>query len=125
MNRRDFCKLAFSSGLMAAIAPSRAIASVIADDVNLHITVVRCECYSDLQSCFGSDPEAGVCPMLRPGMSWDVSSLSCMPAGMCPKAWHVIKTSLDASNQQCRLSKNVMLVSCPDGSRPVVFKVQS
>ena len=120
MNRRDFCKFAAGTALIAAVMPSRIMASVPSCRRSV-VTVLRCECHSDLQSRFASDPDAGPCPMLSTGMSWNVGSKS-MPKGMCPKAWKAISAHLSGETDSCSGSRSV-IVSCPDGIRPVIFKI--
>ncbi|MDE7025389.1 MAG: TIGR04076 family protein [Paramuribaculum sp.] len=120
MNRRKFCKLAAGSALMAMLAPSKVFGAV-GTRRSCVVSVVRCECFGDLQSRFASDPEAGSCPLLKPGMSWDVSGGE-MPLGMCPKAWSVISAHIRDEYGVCSKSES-SIVACPDGIRPVIFKI--
>lgn len=120
MNRRDFCKFAAGTALLAALMPSRMLAAVPSRQ-RCVVSVLRCGCHPDLQARFASDPDAGPCPMLSAGMSWIVGS-GRMPEGMCPKAWKAISSHLTGDMDSCSGSRSV-IVSCPDGIRPVIFKI--
>lgn len=122
MNRRDFCKLAAGVTLVASLAPSRLMAAV-SRRRSCVVSVLRCECHDDLQSRFASDPEGGPCPLLKVGMSWRVDGrVQVVPHGMCPKAWQSICGHLAGDMDACSGSSGV-IVSCPDGIRPVIFKI--
>lgn len=122
MNRRIFCKLAAGSALAAALMPQRLFGAVRGGR-SCTGSVVRCECFGDLQSKFASDPDGGACPMLRPGMSWDLSgTYLSMPEGMCSKAWEMIRAHISEEKATCS-GGNESFVCCPDGIRPVIFKI--
>ena len=127
MNRRSFCKIAAASALVAALAPSRLLAAHSlkpAQRAGGQVSVLRCECVYDLQAPFCTDPEAGRCPMLSPGMSWSVRSWSGeAPAGMCPKAWKAICSAVSGADSACSAGGDV-IAACPDGMRPVIFRIQ-
>lgn len=122
MDRRMFCKLAAGSALMAALMPQRLLGAV-KPGRSCMISVVRCECFDDLQSKFASDPDGGACPKLKPGMSWELrgTELS-MPEGMCPKAWDMIHAAVNEADTTCS-GGSEKFVCCPDGIRPVIFKI--
>ncbi len=127
MKRRDFCKLAPAAVIMAALNPAKAVAMAFRCSNTVQpasISVVRCECYGDLQARFGTDPDAGPCRIMHTGMKWKLHEWQDMPAGMCPHAWNAIRNCIDCRNNTCNRNINEMLVSCPDGSRPVIFKIQ-
>lgn len=122
MNRRMFCKLAAGSALMAALMPQRLLGAVRCGQ-RCAVSVVRCECFDDLQSKFASDPDGGACPKLKAGMNWKVTGTEMsMPKGMCPKAWEVIRASIQDKSTGCS-GGDENFVCCPDGIRPVIFKI--
>ncbi|MCM1483951.1 MAG: TIGR04076 family protein [Muribaculaceae bacterium] len=98
------------------------------------ITVLRRECFTDLQSRYLDDPEAGPCHMFKCGDEFtvDLMNYDDFSSGkrFCPKAWRVLSTHVDAvlragMDADCGLSchDRAVIVSCPDGTRPVIFKV--
>lgn len=122
MNRRDFCKLAAGAAFFAALSPSRLLAAPPVGR-RFTVSVLRCDCHADLQSRFAADPDAGPCPMLHAGMSWRVGHGARMPEGMCPKAWKAIAAHIDGASDTCTDAR-AAIVSCPDGIRPVIFKIE-
>lgn len=91
-------------------------------------------CHQDLQSRYLDDPEAGSCPKFTCGQEFtvDASNYHEMASGthFCPKAWHVLQSHVDAvlasgRSDECGVSRHdgAVIVSCPDGTRPVIFKV--
>lgn len=100
-----------------------------------HITVVRRECYEDFQSRYLSDPEAGPCMCFANGDSFDVnrSNYASLSSGgfVCRQAWNAIVESVrlrvaDGASDNCAelLNESEFLVSCGDGTRPVIFEVR-
>lgn len=136
MNRRKFCKILGISTLSAMACPADAAASLARTSVSqrCRITVLRRECYTDLQSRYLDDPEAGPCHMFKCGDEFtvDLSNYDEFSSGrrFCPKAWQVLHTHVDAvlnpeGGDACGISLHdrAVIVSCPDGTRPVIFKV--
>lgn len=123
MDRRMFCKLAAGSALAAALMPQRVLGAV-SPRRSCVVDVVRCECFDDLQSKFALDPDGGACPKLKAGMSWELTGAELsMPRGMCPKAWNIIRAAIEESEATCS-GGSENFVCCPDGIRPVIFKIR-
>lgn len=119
----------------AALMPSKAIADdkKTAAVRSCKIQVIRRECFSDLQSRYLDDPEAGPCPLFKCGQELTVTpaNISDFENGklFCPKAWtcirqHVMQT-LAHSGKQCGTTHTgkSIIACCSDGTRPVVFKI--
>lgn len=89
------------------------------------VTVLRKECYMDIQSLYLDDPEAGACDTMECGATFTSPDGSC-PAGFCPKAWESIRATL-ADPKACHGRNSAAataIASCPDGTRPVIFKIE-
>lgn len=137
MNRRHFCKMASLavgalglSGLdaEAAVLSTRRIRE--AEPLPLlpadsSITVERCECYVDLQSLYLDDPEEGACRAFRAGENFRLSAGSGCPKEFCPKAWRAVCESImEDGGCAATIRNGLKLVTCPDGTRPVVFRIE-
>lgn len=134
MNRRHFCKISMMA--IGALGLSKAD-SFAATTRNLNdgdnitspspctITVIRRECYEDMQSLFLDDPIEGPCRAYNTGDEFKISSGDPCPSNFCPKAWRVVCQALK-ENGGCAAttSPGLILASCPDGTRPVIFKIQ-
>lgn len=137
MNRRHFCKMASLavgalglSGLDANAAilstrrvrPSGPLPTLAARCL---ITVERCECYVDLQSLYLDDPEEGPCRAFNTGETFRLDASAECPKEFCPKAWRVVCEAV-GENGACAatLRSGLKLVTCPDGTRPVVFRIE-
>lgn len=112
---------------MLAGNPSRRLSG------SCRIDVVRCNCFTDLQGCYLDDPEAGPCTRFKPG-----DTLTLTPANLdemksrriCPQAWRVMEPYVMAAlnageTKECNpaLKDTQAVVCCPDGTRPVIFKI--
>ncbi|MDE5727745.1 MAG: TIGR04076 family protein [Duncaniella sp.] len=125
MNRRQFCKIAALTAGAFGLGGLRGSASVLGRGLLCgRVTVVRCECYPDLQSLYLDDPETGPCRRFRPGDCWDLSRG--LPPDFCPRAREVIEASAErlASCPGGRPEDRAVIVCCPDGTRPVVFRIE-
>lgn len=133
MDRRRFCKI----GMMALGAVGLGRFSSLAADGKLgpdemfsekvsrpfRLTVIRRECYDDLQSMYLDDPESGPCEFFEVGESWDFEVGGVCPEGFCRRAWSAVASVVN-NTAMCALPRaGHILVSCPDGSRPVIFRV--
>lgn len=134
MDRRHFCKIATLTigalGLskaeaMAACAPSLKEMGEEKLPSDCRITVVRRECYADLQDMYLDDPEEGPCRAFETGDVFDLRAGERCPKEFCPRAWRMVCNALN-ENGGCAatLRYGLLLTSCPDGSRPVVFKIE-
>lgn len=125
MNRRQFCKIAALTAGAFGLGTARGSASALArGPLRGRVTVVRCECYPDLQSLYLDDPETGPCRAFSPGDSWDLARG--LPADFCPRAREVIEGSAErlASCPGGKPEDLAVIVCCPDGTRPVVFRIE-
>lgn len=124
MDRRHFFKIA--SLAAAALAVPKLVKGAIKSPVipRCRVTVLRKECFMDIQSLYLDDPETGPCDKMECGATFDISGNTC-PAGMCPRAWENIRAAID-SRSSCNgiPASGTFISSCPDGTRPVIFKVE-
>lgn len=129
MDRRHFCKIATLAIGALGIGSFDAKASRIGATLSAtrtmpctcRVTVIRKECYMDIQSLYLDDPDEGACHVYECGDEWIFRPGDSCPHGFCVQAWSAIVSILD---RECSVGRDeVRIVSCPDGSRPVVFKV--
>ena len=122
INRRNFLK-SLAAAAALSVVPGVARASDGPTWRRITITVVRRECFADLQSLYLDDPETGPCSRFAIGDRFTADSPEC-PAGFCPKAWQTIMASLSRLSPGCApCTSSDIIVACPDGTRPVIFKV--
>lgn len=97
------------------------------------ITVLRKECYEDLQEEYILNPKAGVCPKFQVGQEFIVDSASYnrgLDGKFCMEAWDAISryvyTALQGGSIMHGWTKNdnEMIACCNDGTRPVIFKIE-
>ena len=137
MNRRHFCKIAsLAVGALsltglegnAAVLSTRRIRKSEQLPVlpaACRVIVERCECYEDLQSLYLDDPEEGACRAFSAGEAFELLAGAECPKNFCPKAWRTVCDTV-GENGGCAatLRNGLKLASCPDGSRPVVFRIE-
>lgn len=137
MNRRNFCKKLGVSVIASVVSPAATASALTAAGATgrrCRITVLRLMCNEDLQSRYLDDPEAGPCTKFACGQEFTVDSSNYHELAdgtkFCPRAWHVLQSHVDAvlasgQSDECGLSLHdrAVIVSCPDGTRPVIFKV--
>lgn len=95
------------------------------------ITVLRTTLIEDLAEKYGID-NLGKCPMLKEGQVFYADYAK--PDGFCDEAWKAIYQYVFALshgggadgfyNNTWIKDKNLAIVSCNDGLRPVIFKVE-
>ena len=97
------------------------------------ITVLKRECYTDLQQQYLSNPQSGPCPVFHEGQEfiienndyWKMNLL-----GFCPEAWDCINRYVYTALQGGSImggwtnDDKMMIACCNDGTRPVVFKIE-
>lgn len=129
MDRRHFCKIATLAigalGISAFDAKASRIGATFSATrvmpCTCRVSVIRKECYMDIQSLYLDDPDEGACRVFECGDEWIFRSGDSCPNDFCVLAWNAIVSILD---RECSAGRDkVRIVSCPDGSRPVVFKV--
>lgn len=131
MDRRQFCKisaLAFGAICIGAFDahPTNKVDSEKSVIISrpCRISVVKRECFVDIQSLYLDDPESGPCRVFDGRMSWDISQGAACPDGFCRKAWAAIASYVNSESRCSDTRPGVLFVACPDGSRPVIFKVE-
>ncbi len=114
------------------------------DSGRCSLRVVRCHCFTDLQSHYLSDPEAGGCTAFTPGQEIGISAADIAAVDssgtlhgvkICPLAWQVLRphiiSTLRASTGDSSASTmdlctdGSILLCCPSGTRPVTFAIAS
>ena len=101
------------------------------------ITVLRKECYRDLQEEYLADPNSGVCPMFEVGQEFILERNGerddfwhMLDGKFCSEAWDAIARYIYTGLQGGSIMRNwmnderVMITCCSDGTRPVIFKIQ-
>ena len=128
MQRRSFCKIAALALGSIALSSTGMKASTISSPGSFRVTVMKRECYLDLQSLYLDEPDAGPCDEFVTGETFEfLTPTAACPEGFCPKAWSAIlqaASSLEACPKSGAEDGRVALVSCPDGTRPVIFKIE-
>lgn len=133
MDRRHFCKIATLTMGALGLSGSDAIAAAVSSPkisreetlpVGCKVAVVRRECYSDLQSLYLDDPEEGPCRAFSTGDSFELAAGASCPKEFCPRAWRMVCNALkEGGGCAATLRHGLLLLSCPDGTRPVVFRI--
>lgn len=147
MDRRKFIKRAGTSALAMAIvgkiqsAESKDFFYVQSETNNnskimkhkCKITILKRECYKDLQENYLADPKSGPCPYFREGQVIMVDSdnfFRMLNGTFCAEAWDCISRYVYAALQGGSImqgwtnNEKVMITCCNDGTRPVIFKLE-
>lgn len=97
------------------------------------ITVIKKECYEDLQEKYLLNPKSGPCELFEVGQEWIIDSLNyfhMMDGKFCAEAWDSISryvyTALNGGSimEGWTNDSKMMIACCNDGTRPVVFKLE-
>lgn len=97
------------------------------------ITVIKKECYEDLQERYLADSKSGPCPVFEVGQEFilDGHGFNTMNEGeFCMEAWDCISRYVYAALQGGTIMNGwtndgkMMIACCNDGTRPVVFKIE-
>ena len=101
------------------------------------ITVLRRECYEDLQEKYLANPKSGPCGMFQDGQEFIIGDgegeytfFRMMEGGFCSEAWDAISRYVYAALQGGSIMRGwtnderMMIACCNDGTRPVVFKIE-
>jgi len=138
MDRRKFCRYSLLTAAAVILKPGRILGATRQSGPrlsgNCRIEVVRCQCFDELQCRYLNDPEAGPCPRFKVGDIIDITpeniSTFAHSSHFCPQAWRALEPYVMAAlsqseTEECApaLSDNEAIISCPDGTRPVIFKV--
>ena len=97
------------------------------------ITVLRRELYEDLQEQYLANPKAGKCTLFKDGQEWLVEEAdfhNMLNGKFCADAWDCISRYVYAALQGGAIFRDwtkdekIMIASCNDGTRPVIFKIE-
>ncbi len=93
------------------------------------ITVLRVEFYKDIVDEYITVPNWGPCPMMKEGDVFYTGGQfgSDMPEGFCVTAWWAIEKQCMAlawGGKVLGIDER-HIVCCPDGVRPVIFKIEA
>lgn len=97
------------------------------------ITVLRKECYQDLQEQYLADPQAGKCPFFEEGQEFLLEGndfFRMLHGKFCSEAWDAISRYVYTALQGGSIMKGwtndekMMIACCNDGTRPVIFKIE-
>ena len=97
------------------------------------ITILKRECYKDLQAEYLADPKSGPCPYFREGQEIIVDNdnfFRMLHGTFCAEAWDCISRYVYAALQGGSImqgwtnNEKVMITCCNDGMRPVIFKLE-
>lgn len=97
------------------------------------ITVLRKECYRDLQEEHLADPKSGPCPFFEEGQEFLLEGddfFRMMHGKFCAEAWDAISRYVYAALQGGSIMRGwtnderKMIACCNDGTRPVIFKIE-
>lgn len=97
------------------------------------ITVLKREYYQDLADKYLLDPHFGKCDKFYEGQEFIVGLqdyFDMMRCQFCSEAWDALSryiyTALQGGTPMADWSNddNIMVVCCPDGVRPVIFKLE-
>ena len=110
----------------------------------VEVTVIRRNCFSDLQAEYLADPQSGACPCFAEGQVFrfertpENDSFYQLGRGTlvgggdfpCGEAWDCISRYVYAGLQggafmsKWTRDERLMIACCNDGTRPVVFKIE-
>lgn len=97
------------------------------------ITVIKKECYEDLQEKYLKNPKSGPCDIFEVGQEFIVDGHDfwhMMDGKFCSEAWDAISRYVYAAIQGGSIMQGwtndskIMIACCNDGTRPVVFKLE-
>ena len=97
------------------------------------ITVIKKECYEDLQARYLANPGSGPCPMFEVGQEFILEGedfYHMMDGKFCAEAWDAISRYVYTALQGGSImngwtnDEKMMIACCNDVTRPVIFKIQ-
>ncbi len=97
------------------------------------ITVLKKECYKDLQAQYLADPDSGACQFFEEGQEFLVDSdnfFRMLNGKFCSEAWDCISRYVYSALQGGSImqgwtnDEKTMITCCNDGTRPVIFKLE-
>lgn len=97
------------------------------------MTVLKKECYTDLQKQYLANPNSGACSYFEVGQEFLIDKIDFfrnMQGKFCSEAWDAVSRYIYAGLQGGSFmhgwtnDDKVMIACCSDGTRPVVFKLE-
>ena len=97
------------------------------------ITVLKRECYGDLQEKYLADPKSCPCPFFHEGQEIMVDGdnfFHMLDGKFCSEAWDCISRYVYTALQGGSIMRGwtndekMMITCCNDGTRPVIFKLE-
>ena len=97
------------------------------------ITVLKRECYGDLQEKYLAVPKSGPCPFFHEGLEIMVDGdnfFHMLDGKFCSEAWDCISRYVYTALQGGSIMRGwtndekMMITCCNDGTRPVIFKLE-
>ncbi len=97
------------------------------------ITILRRECFEDLQGLYLANPKSGKCPLFYDGQEFlvtDKNYYTMLDGKFCNEAWDCISRYVYAALQGGSIMRDwtndekMMIACCNDGTRPVIFKIE-
>ena len=101
------------------------------------ITVIKKECYADLQEQYLADPTSGPCNIFEVGQEFILERSEdrddfwhMMDGKFCSEAWDCISRYVYTALQGGSImegwtnDEKMMIACCNDGTRPVIFKIE-
>lgn len=101
------------------------------------ITVIKKECYVDLQEQYLANPKSGPCSIFEVGQEFILERSNerddfwhMMDGKFCSEAWDCISRYVYAALQGGAImegwtnDEKMMIACCNDGTRPVIFKIE-
>mgnify|MGYP005763267583 CR=1 FL=1 len=102
------------------------------------VTVLKKECFTDLQETYLADPKSGSCPVFEEGQEFlferdgDKDDFWNFYRGTfpCAEAWDCISRYIYTALQGGSIMRGwtndekMMIACCNDGTRPVIFKIE-
>ena len=101
------------------------------------ITVIRKDCYEDLQEQYLADPKSGPCPYFAIGQEFILERsdrrddfMHMLDGKFCSEAWDAISRYVYSALQGGAImegwtnDEKMMIACCNDGTRPVIFKIE-
>lgn len=136
MNRRHFCKIASiaagaiglgtipASALTIANTGIRSGKSIRRMPHDCRVSVLRRECHLDLQAIYLDDPDTGPCDLFKSGDRFSFAAGAECPERFCPRLWELICSSSNHGDCSLPQAPSTTVVACPDGTRPVIVKIE-
>lgn len=117
--------MAFLAAGAAGLSDIEAAANTISAPVRrARVTVLRRDCDLELQSLYLADPEAGPCRAFEAGEEFEWPR-GC-GEGFCPRAREVVERCVELASHcpQAPDGTRSIIAACPDGTRPVIFRIE-